>query len=302
MENFQKKAWNCLTDKERTALQLTLSLDKTPMESAIIMNIYPYKFSEVLSRAKKFFFMFSNHFELYGDLFDGSTILTSEVKAFLEDLVKNRYTIKRAMLNPLCVSFFDVYYRKRALEKALEYLLKEKDYIYEFLLEFDRWNSFRVLPKSVQKPSPFKRRQNKAFKKISEQMVGLTEMSYSIIVQTFKKDLPPYIYTPILSEYEQNKYKVLSITDSKSNRAWLGKNKLPAFVLESDAKKFALFMMEYHYSRTKNSYLARKYWPGFKAFINKACNVYDLLEIKDFKTLVEEMTLKKQIQDLTKYQ
>jgi len=302
MELFQQKAWDCLNLNEKTALQLTLSLDKSMMESAVIMNIYPYKFSEILSRAKKFFFMYTNYFELYGDIFYPDVLVSEEVKAFFEDLVLKRYTLQRTLLDARCINFTDISYKKITLEEYFKYLKVNVPHLYEFLLEFDRWNSFRILPKSLQKPSPFKRRQNKIFKKISTNIVSLTELSYNLIIQSFKGNVPPYVYLPLISPYLDAHYTIIPITNSPTNLTWVSNNKLPIFKNKDEAIEFANFVMEYNFSKTKNSYLARKYWPTFKQFINKSVNVYELLGIKDFKSIAEEITLKKQLGKFNKYQ
>jgi hypothetical protein len=301
MQEFQQKAWMNLTEKERTALQLTLSFDKSPLEAAVIMNIYPYKFNELLARGKTFFFMFSSYYEFNQNLITEDMVIDSDLKKYLEALIVNRYTVKKASL--VSPDFGVMEYSSKALiiGEFLEYL-REYDFmdLYNLILEFDRWNAFRVLPKKYQKPSPFRRRQNRIYKKIAQKITQLTELSYFLLKEQYSRSKPPLMFLPLVSSYEPCGYSILEIPLNNNNKKWMGKNHLPCFKDKDAAYGMAMLLKDYNDLRNKSSYMARKFWPNFKVILNKAVNLYDVLDIKDFQTALEDMSLNKQIKQLTR--
>jgi hypothetical protein len=58
MDKAQTQAWLHLTDLEKSILSLVIVSQKSKQEASIILNIYPYKFTEILNRAKRFFIYF----------------------------------------------------------------------------------------------------------------------------------------------------------------------------------------------------------------------------------------------------
>lgn len=302
MQEFNEKAWGVLTDKERLALQLTLSYSKSSLEAAMVMNIYPYKFAEILARGKKLFFLFSNHFELYADLFPHSIKMDPGLRKYLEALVLKRMTVKKAIVQS--PEFGVMRFDKKApvIIEFFEYLKSSgNSHIVTLLTEFDRWNSFRILPKKLQKPSPFKRRQNRMFKKVYESITGLTEMSYAMIKQKSKGVLPPIVYIPVIGDFVKDNYEVLSFPDSPEVRGWLAKSKFPTFKDRDRAMAMAELIADFYYSRNKRSVLAKKFWPEFKGMLNESTNVKELLGIKDFNQAFEELLMNKRIVNLKNY-
>jgi hypothetical protein len=301
MQKFQQKAWMNLTEKERTALQLTLSFDKSPLEAAVLMNIYPYKFNELLARGKTFFFMFSSYYEFNSELITEDMVIDSDLKAYLEALIVNRYTTKKACL--VAPDFGVLEYSTRAISIGdfLEYL-KEYDFpdLYNLIIEFDRWNAFRILPRKYQKVSPFRRRQNRIYKKIAQKVTRLTELSYFLLKEQYSRSKPPLMYLPLVSSYDPKGYSILEIPLNDNNKEWMGKNHLPCFRTKEVAYEMAMLLKDYSELKNKSSYMAKKFYPEFKSILNKAVNLYEVLEIKDFRTALEDMGLNKSIKQLTR--
>lgn len=70
MNEFQKKAWDCLTQKEQQSLFLQLSENKSSWEAGEILKLSHYKYLEIRERSEKFFRLFSDFLRkglLYSD-------------------------------------------------------------------------------------------------------------------------------------------------------------------------------------------------------------------------------------------
>ena len=63
MNEFQKKAWDCLPQKEQQSLFLQLSENKSSWEAGEILKLSHYKYLEIRERSEKFFRLFSDFFE-----------------------------------------------------------------------------------------------------------------------------------------------------------------------------------------------------------------------------------------------
>lgn len=60
MNEYQKKAWDCLTPTEQQSLFLQLSESKSSWEAGEILKLSHYKYLEIKERSEKFFRLFSD--------------------------------------------------------------------------------------------------------------------------------------------------------------------------------------------------------------------------------------------------
>lgn len=58
MNEYQKKAWDCLTPTEQQSLFLQLSESKSSWEAGEILKLSHYKYLEIKERSEKFFRLF----------------------------------------------------------------------------------------------------------------------------------------------------------------------------------------------------------------------------------------------------
>ncbi len=74
----------------------------------------------------------------------------------------SRLTVRDAITNMSDPSYKVTSFRDKVMDNILYKMQKstnkgEKD-LFDLIIEFDRWNNFRILPKNWQQPSAFKRR------------------------------------------------------------------------------------------------------------------------------------------------
>jgi hypothetical protein len=296
MENHKIKAWELLTTKEKNSLQLVFGHGKSNMEASVIMNIFPYKFTEILLRAKKFFLVFSEHFYVWDNLdLEGCD---NEFRAYIESTVLHRKTVPKAIEAVNSSKFYDYNYRINLLSEEMGLLLQDTPTTYDLLITFDQWNAFRILPKQFQVPSPFNRRQNKAFKRIYEKITNLSELSYRAIDKAFYTKHPPMMHVPLLGEYHGNQIMILPVPKSEKNIKYFSKNLLPVFISRDKALEFAKFVHDYYSIPNKTIHLSRLFWPGFRKLVNEADNLNLLLNLKDFNSSLSEIISNKDIKHL----
>lgn len=70
MNEYQKKAWDCLTPTEQQSLFLQLSESKSSWEAGEILKLSHYKYLEIKERSEKFFRLFSDFFEILSQYLD----------------------------------------------------------------------------------------------------------------------------------------------------------------------------------------------------------------------------------------
>lgn len=298
MEENKTRAWDLLEDKEKSALQLVFGHGKSNMEASVIMNIYPYKFNEILLRAKKFFLTFSEFFNLY-DSFNVSTI-ADPVGEYLDLTIIKRYSPTDAVSIMDNLEFFDYNTRAHLLASNMGSLKISHNYLHDTVKTFDMWNRFRILPKTLQVPSPFNRRQNKAYKRIFNKITETSELSFRAIQKAFEVKYPPYNYAVFMGEYHLDSYYILKFHPTEVNLRYFSDNLIPVFNSDKVAKEFTDLCLDFYFIKNKSVHLARAFWPEFRKLITGASNFESLLNLKDFDASLSTVINNKDIIHLYK--
>ncbi len=276
----KEKAWKHLTEKEKQSLSLIVVLERTRPEASMIMNVSSYKFGEILTRARKFFIMFTDYYEKYPSLIPPSLdIIESPGKDYINMVVRTRET-RRSQISALGFEEFISPSRKEGFWKNVkEILQKDSDphskAFWELLVEFDRWNSRRILPKTYQLLSPFSRRRIRVYKKIYKTLVGLSETSYRVIELHSGTKKPPLMYLPQASESNP---KPISVVKSSGKIKYFTDNRLPVFLEESRAFELAEMSRIYATVKSPSSTISHKFWASFRNMITYAINAKELME------------------------
>ena len=165
MNDAQKKAWDCLNEIERQSLFLQLSESKSSWEAGEILKLSHYKYLEIRERSEKFFRLFSDFFELHTSIFRPDCPCERSFCDFIEGCIEKRLTRKEASLYTGDSSNLLSKVSNSNIERNMKRLKESEDPwdldSMRLILEFDRWNNFRILPRMLQQPSAFKRRLNK---------------------------------------------------------------------------------------------------------------------------------------------
>ena len=282
MEEHQKRAWDCLLDIERQSLFLQLSSGKSTWEVGTILKVSHYKYLEIRERSEKFFRMFSDFFELHNAIFRPDSPCEDNFKDYIEGVIEKRLTRKQAALYIGNSVHLINKIRSRLISRNLN-KLKESDNTWDkdtlaLIMEFDRWNNFRILPKLLQQPSAYKRRATKRDKiYIKYLLERVPDWIHEKIIERFKYRARPHInkywvclVSPTLYP-DTNGYFLLPIRPLEETITEMNRFLLYVFENKEDADTFG-FMVSTSIDKTTEVKMGQKFWPEYRYVIQKALN------------------------------
>ena len=189
MDKNSQKAWDILSEDERVSLTLSLGHGKSTWESGEIMKKAHFKYLEISKRAQKFLDIFTNHYAKYGGLIPEDLDLNFSFIEYLQLTMEERKNISTAVREMDSNKYLINSTRTKFITKELERLtLIERDSakdLYNLIMDFDRWNNFRILPMSLQEPSAFKRRNKARNRKHLKTITSLPKYSVLKLIEIF---------------------------------------------------------------------------------------------------------------------
>ncbi len=274
-----EQAWLILKEDEQLALTLKHGHGKSTWEAGEIMDKAHYKFLEIEARAKKFMRMFTEHFENYSHLIDPSIKLEPRFRMYLDKVIGERKTITEAIYEIGDPVFSIMSLRDRIIIEEMEKLLKKEkvsaNNLALLIMELDRWNNFRILPKEIQEPSAFKRRNKKNdiknIKNIWELNTFIVKMlreRYSIKDDQSGRAL----YIPLPSKIVPQEESIMVAKFSERTIAQLSKLGLHAFTKRAFAQEFLDLLISYKLGEQKHCKEGLKFWPKFRLASKNAIN------------------------------
>ena len=286
-------AWAILNSDEKVSLSLSLSFNKSTWEAGEVMHKAHFKYLEIQKRARKFLEMFTNHFEKYGGLFPEDVFLSFAFKEYLMLTVLERKTISRATKLMEDPSYSVASRRNKLIIRELEKLSRsdKESYrdLYSLIMDFDRWNNFRILPIEIQEPSAFKRRNKVRNVKHLRNLTGLPQFSVLKLIENYSySGKYPKLYLPIISPYVESGVKVIDIKNNKTNINEI--TRIGIFLFESRAKafEFARLVSDYFISDTRNCRAGQKFWPEFRILMYQAINYKEIENIHKSRTFLDK--------------
>jgi len=279
MHESQQKAWNHLTELEQMALTLVVINERSKKEAAIIMNVAPYKFTEIYLRARKFFVMFTNHYAVFEDLIPEKVSVQKDFKVYMDQLIGYRKKPSEVVKQERMIELRKVSERNTHWTMLGISLFQEQyGSVWGIIQEFDRWNNFRILPKEHQFPAAFPRRRNKTLKKLQQGLYAISDHGWDLLMQKYgASDIPPLIFLPVIQSYVFRAYPIretVGITD------YMSRNKIPVFQREKDALDFAELCYDYRLLKKRSTYSARKFWANYRLLIKEAWNYAEVTGIR----------------------
>jgi len=308
--------WNILTVKEQTALTLSYSLQKSSWEGGTTMNIAHYKYLELLKRADHFFKIFTIHFDQYGMLIPNSINIPRSVRAYLEHIIIDRKKISELQGSRGITDFKNVKKRELILTSYLTKLesmsRNRKAYrdFYNLVLEFDRFNNFRIIPDKFQLPSPSQRKVKVVLKNLikfhSNLDIFLVLKLISLFSDTNKRDDNLHLYVPIVSRALDNGYKIIHTSLNAPNSDYkkstnvhtsdvirLSGIGLPIFTNEHFASRHSELVIKYVKNEHKGSIAqAQRFWSMYRDNIQNAINYQELIIQKGNKNTLTDRLIK----------
>lgn len=298
MEEYQKRAWDCLKDVERQSLFLQLSNGKSTWEVGTILNISHYKYLEIRERSEKFFRMFSDYFQLHEAIFRPDSPCDDRFKDYIEGVIEKRLTRKEAALYMGDSSNLIHKVRVNLIERNIR-RLKESENTWDkdtltLILEFDRWNNFRILPQLLQQPSAYKRRLNKKDKVYIKYLLErVPDWIHEKIIEKFKYRARPHIkkywvclISPTLYK-DNNGYLLLPVRPTEESITEMNRFYIYVFEDKEDADTFG-FMVNTYLDKTTEVKMGQKFWPEYRYIVQKALN-YNSVNNIDFNVKTLDM-------------
>jgi uncharacterized FlgJ-related protein len=280
---MDNKAWDILTEDEQLSLTLSIQHNKSTWQAGEIMGKAHYKYLEINSRAKAFFKIFTEYFEKTNDLIIPEGVaLHPDIAEFIRLTITNRMgyreAVKEIAVNsntPLAINAA----RERLLKEYLSQLANDDNPLardlYDLILDFDRWNNFRILPISLQEPSAFKRRNKTRLLKHLKNMKDLNEFHIDRFITKFKAKGThrKKLFLPLISDTFIQGYDVVKIQNNKNIIEYLSNEfRLYAFEDKDDADDYGYLVESYLNNNKKDCKHGQIFWPKFRILITKAFN------------------------------
>lgn len=275
------EAWNLLREDERTSISLSLGHNKSSWEAGEIMQKAHYKYLEIQARAEKFLRMFTQHYQEYGRLIPLSVKIPLHLVEYLNCTIEKRMSIKDTS-NYLYDGRYKVTSsRDRLLEETMRDLMAKTEKPYKdlthIILEFDRWNNYRILPRVIQEPSAFKRRNKSRELKHLKNLQGIPDFSIVKLVERYEyMGSRKSIYIPLLTAYYGDFYYILKVEHKANNVNQLSRLGLFVFLTPTDAEEFAELISDYTLRkkghRDNKVMNGQRFWPKFRVQMKKAIN------------------------------
>lgn len=283
MTPYQEKAWDCLKEKERQCLFLAISENKSTCEASQLMGMTHYKYMELKERAEKFFRLFSDFFEKHGAIFRPDCPCEFQFRHYIEGVIEKRIGSKEARLFTGDASQILPKVNHRTITRNMRWLIEtgnpwDIDTV-KFIREFDRWNTFRILPVMLQQPSAYKRRLNRKYKayikyllhKMPEWFLDKVKEKY-----WYKTNYPKEkYYIVMIYPSDRINYKIIPVRPKEEVVKQLTQWYFYVFKTEDDADTFG-FMVTRFNVKSRGVSLGQKFWPEFRLCISQAINYQEI--------------------------
>lgn len=276
---INKEAWAILRKEESSSLVLSKVQEKSSWQAGEILNRSHYKYLEIKQRAEKFFEMFTLHYNTYGKLIPEGLEINEYFEKYLHLAIEKRQVVKTLVGEIDNKYFSKAKTREPIIERCILDLRNSKSIhaqnLYTIIMDFDRFNNFRILPKSVQEPSAFKRRNKTRFRK-------------HLIIST---SLQPYVLMRIKELYEcdtkslklENEgYAVVALFPHSNDIIRLNANQdtllafsrisIYVFKYKEQAKEYLDLVFDYLDDDRRNPKAGLLFWPKFRNMIKLSLN------------------------------
>jgi hypothetical protein len=277
--SFNKKAYNVLREEEKASLSLKKLHGKSTWQAGEILKKSHYKYLEIEIRAEKYFSLFTQHYNLYNTLIPEGLNLNEDFKKYITLAIEKRLKIKEIIpLIPNSV-YQKTNTREPLITQGINDLKNSKSLnaqnLYNVIMDFDRYNNFRVLPKNVQEPSAFKRRNKKRFNAHLKISVTLHPYTLHRIKELFEQNsnnLKNEGYM-VLANFPHVK-EIIRVNTCQENMDRFSRISLYVFPTREKAKEYMDLVFDYF--EDNNVKKGLKFWPNFRNIIKESLN-YDLI-------------------------
>lgn len=287
---LNRKAWDLLTEEEKTCLNLSINLGKSSWEAGEIMNKSHYKYLEIKYRSEYFLKIFTQHFEKYGKLIPdkvSDNISNLHFDNYITKIICKRLRIGDLKEELKGTDYWDSSKRNQdladVLSKLSQFTNKSEEYkdTYFIITEYDRWNNFRILPKELQLPSAYKRRNKVRDSKHLDILLSFPKLIRKFILKReYSGKLETYYSFIIDRDKKKNSLIFFNIkADDKEAYQSLTQLMVPIFKNQEDCQKFAYLIQSFPKRGVRDCKVGLKFWPKFRVYIQNALNFNEINSI-----------------------
>lgn len=285
MEAFQELAWSCLTKNEQNCLYYNLSHGKSSWEIGKMMGVTHYKVLELKNRAETLFKIFSDYFEKHPSLIRPSCPISIRFRDYIYALMMRRLPKEEALYFVDDSTWFMVPIRDKQIEAGMVRLKYSEDEwdkdLYLLVVEFDRWNSFRILPRGLQKESPYTRRSNRKVKNLYHYMHKIPAGKYQALKMAYQKSAKAkdVLFAVIFDPKALREYEVMRVANTQENITSFSKMNLFLFNTIEDATAFGSLLRDYFaiYKKEDSQKRRTRCWKDLDPISKRAINYSILL-------------------------
>lgn len=284
-----------LKPDEKTSLALKNLEKKSSWQAGEIMHKSHYKYLEISIRAQKFFELFNQHYNLYETLVPHGVLLNPDFQKYIELTIEKRLKVGEAIKLIDNEDYQSNKAREPLVIQGILGLKKSKSLheqnLYNAIMEFDRYNNFRILPRDVQEPSGFKRRNKTRFKKHLTISVTLHPYTLKRIKEIFeqnsknlRKDNEGYI---ALTHHPHTK-SIIRINTSTEVVSRLSKLSLYVFKHKEKCQEYIDLVFEYLDQNDHGPAKGLIFWPNYRNLIKESLNYDELNNIAPTRKSLHE--------------
>jgi len=160
--------------------------------------------------------------------------------------------------------------------------------LYSLIMDFDRWNNFRILPVEIQEPSAFKRRNKARNVKHLKNITTLPQFSVLKVIEKYSySGKYRKVYLPLISRYLESDYKIIGVKKKAPITNEISGVGLFLFTDRAIAEEFGLLVSGYFLNSIKNCKTGQRFWPEFRVLLSKAYNYKELENIHKSRTYLD---------------
>ena len=265
MQEYQKKAWECLTSEEQNSLFLSTSQGMSTWGVGEVLKLSHYKYLELKARAEKFFKLFADYYKLHPSLINPKCPISPMFRDYLFATMVRRLPKEEALTYAGDSAFRVAEINSKIITKNMMRLRKSEDKwdqdLRALIFEFDRWNNYRILPRSLQAPSAYKRRSRKKDKTYIRYLHQIPDFKIKALVDIYWKGSKTVesdrYYMALVSTFFEDNYAVVPVL------------KTP------EADEFGMLVSEF-FEETINQSRGLKFWKRYQNLVESAINYREI--------------------------
>lgn len=283
---IDSRAWDILLEDEKTSITLATGLNKSSWEAGEVMGKAHYKYLEIQKRSEKYLKMFIEHFEKHDAIIPSGVDLGLYFEQYIKMLIEKRFKIREVIKKMAKTPYKVSQYRTNDIIEEMNKLKSNKDEahqdLYNLIMDFDRWNNFRILPRDIQEPSAFKRRNKVRNLKHLELSLSIPWISGRNIVKNYNYTgkFKKYFAVLVCKDHEEEDYVIIHL-DSRKKGELKEITEMFLFYFENikDATEFADILTSFPKRGKRNCKQGLLFWPKFRIASEKALNYNELNNI-----------------------